>query len=204
MTRDNQVAPSSTRARARIMDAAAELFRLQGYEASMDAIATAADVSKQTLYNQFGSKEELFKSIITARAAALRAPLAGPASHRHPREVLADVARQYYALAFTPESLGFMRTIIAAGQRFPEIGMDFYEVGPKQTLEMLSEWMAREDRLGRLDTGDPKLAAEHFLSLILGHIQIKGLLGMDVHISEAEMDRRARFCADAFMRAFAP
>jgi len=110
-------APSSTR--ARIMDAGAALFREQGYEASMDAIAAAADVSKQTLYNQFGSKEELFKSIITDRAAALRAPLAASAPNRHPREVLTDVARQYYELAFTVQSLGFFRTIIAAGQRFP-------------------------------------------------------------------------------------
>ena len=170
----------------------------------MDAIAAAADVSKQTLYNQFGSKEELFKSIITDRAAALRAPLSEWSSHRHPREVLTDFTRQYFALAFTPQSLGFLRTIVAAGQRFPEIGTDFYEAGPKRTHAMLSEWMAREDRLGRLDTGDPKLAAEHFLSLILGHVQTKGLLGVPVALTPAEVERRVRFCVETFMRAFAP
>ena len=195
-------APSATR--ARIMDAGAELFREHGYEVSMDAIAAAADVSKQTLYNQFGSKEELFKSIITDRAAAMRAPLAASAPHRHPRDVLADVARQYYELAFTVQSLGFLRTIIAAGQRFPEIGRDFYDAGPKQTLEMLSAWMAREDKLGRLDIGDPNLAAEHFLSLILGHVQTKGLLGIPVRLSPDETERRVRFCVEVFMRAFAP
>ena len=201
--RQSNAAPSRS-VRARIMDAGAALFREQGYEASMDAIATAADVSKQTLYNQFGSKEELFKAIIGDRAAAMRAPLAESPSNRHPRDVLTDVARQYYELAFTAQSLGFMRTIVAAGQRFPEIGIDFYEVGPKQTLEMLSAWIAREDRLGRLDTGDPRLAAEHFLSLILGHVQTKGLLGIPVELSKAETERRVRFCVEIFMRAFAP
>jgi TetR/AcrR family transcriptional regulator, mexJK operon transcriptional repressor len=195
--------PVSTSTRMRVMDAAAQLFRAQGYEASMDAIATAADVSKQTLYNQFGSKEELFKSIITARSAAVRAPLAEPASHRHPREVLLDFKRQYYALAYTAQALGFYRTIVAAGQRFPEIGLDFYEAGPKQTQKMLADWMAREDRFGRLDTGDPALAAEHFLSLIMGHMQTRGLLGVPGEPSAAELERRARFCVDAFMRAFA-
>jgi TetR/AcrR family transcriptional repressor of mexJK operon len=190
--------------RARIMEAGAALFREQGYEASMDAIAAVADVSKQTLYNQFGSKEDLFKAIINHRAAAMRAPLAESSSHRHPRDVLSDLARQYFELAFTVESLGFLRTIVAAGQRFPEIGTDFYDVGPKQTLDMLSEWMAREERLGRLDTGDPRMAAEHFLSLILGHVQIRGLLGIPVELSATERERRVRFCVEIFMRAFAP
>jgi TetR/AcrR family transcriptional repressor of mexJK operon len=95
-----------------------------------------------------------------------------------------------------------MRMLIAASPRFPEIGVDFYDVGPGQTLAALAEWMAREDRLGRLDVADPKLAAEHFLSLILGHVQLKGFLGLDAQLSDAELERRARFCADAFMRAF--
>jgi len=64
--------------------------------------------------------------------------------------------------------------------------------------------MAREDRLGRLNTGDPRLAAEHFLSLILGHVQTKGLLGIPVKLASAEIERRVRFCVEIFMRAFAP
>jgi hypothetical protein len=70
---------------------------------------------------------------------------------------------------------------------------------------MLSEWMAREDQLGRLATGDPKLAAEHFLSLILGHVQTRGLLGVPAaELSTAEIEKRVKFCVDAFMRAFGP
>ena len=190
------------RVRARILQAAADLFQAQGYDASMEAIAEEADVSKQTLYNQFGSKEELFKTMVAVRAEPLRAPLAATAPDRAPRDVLIELARQYYALAFTPRGAGFMRMLISASARFPELGADFYEVGPKRTLLALSEWMAREDRLGRLDVVDPKLAAEHFLSLILGHVQLKGFLGLDAGLAEAELERRARFCADAFMRAF--
>lgn len=193
--------PSSP-VRERIIEASADLFRQSGYDVSMDAIAQAAGVSKQSLYNHFGSKEELFKSIITMRAAAMRAPLTASGPDREPREVLLDVARQYYTLAFTPRSMGFLRTIVSASQRFPEIGADFYEAGPKQTLEVLIEWVEREERLGRLNTRNPRLAAEHFLSLLLGHIQTKGLLGLDAAISEQELEERAAFCADTFMRAF--
>lgn len=49
------------RKREAIVRAAVEEFRTAGYEAtSMDRIASAAGVSKRTVYNHFPSKEELF------------------------------------------------------------------------------------------------------------------------------------------------
>src|ERR687894_2837948 len=60
-------APTGARAdrkRASIVAAARALFLAEGYDASMDALAAAADVSKATLYNHFGSKEALFSAVI--------------------------------------------------------------------------------------------------------------------------------------------
>ena len=72
--------------RERILEAAAQVFRKQGYDASMDDIAAEADVAKQTLYNQFGSKEDLFRALVTDRSRALRVPpQCGRSSHPWPR-----------------------------------------------------------------------------------------------------------------------
>jgi AcrR family transcriptional regulator len=181
------------------------MFRTHGYDVSMDVIATAANVSKQTLYNQFGSKEELFKAMIADRAAVMRAPLNASALERHPRDMLTDIARQYYTHACSEHELGYYRMMIGASQQFPEIGRAYYEAGPKQMHEELGKWIAREERLGRLDTGgDPMMAAEHFLSLVSGQIETRGLLGLWTEMAPAEIERRARFCADVFMRAFGP
>lgn len=201
-----QLTPSQLlSARARILEAAAEMFRSHGYDVSMDVIASAANVSKQTLYNQYGSKEDLFKAMIADRAAVMRAPLNASALERHPRDMLTDVARQYYTHACGEHEIGYYRMMIGASQQFPDIGRAYYEAGPKQMLEALSVWMAREERLGRLDTGgDPQIAAEHFLSLITGNIECRGLLGLWSEMAPAEIERRARFCADVFMRAFGP
>lgn len=191
--------------RARILEAAAEMFRSQGYDVSMDSIASAANVSKQTLYNQFGSKEELFRAMVADRAAAMRAPLNVHALERHPREMLADVARQYYTHACTAYEMSYYRMIIGASQQFPEIGEAYYDAGPKQILDALTQWIGREERIGRLDTGgDPQFAAEHFLGLITARIESRGLLGLDVEMSPNEVERRSRFCAEIFMRAFGP
>jgi TetR/AcrR family transcriptional regulator, mexJK operon transcriptional repressor len=191
--------------RARILEAATEMFRSNGYDVSMDAIASVANVSKQTLYNQFGSKEELFKAMIADHAAVMRAPLNVSALERHPRDMLADVARQFYVHALGATEISYYRMIVGASQQFPEMGQAYYEAGPKQMLDALAQWMAREERLGRLDTGgEPLLAAEHFLSLVTGHLEMKGLLGLPIEISPSEIERRARYCADIFMRSFGP
>jgi AcrR family transcriptional regulator len=202
MSRSQPTSVPAPKVRERIIEAAAALFRESGFDVSMDTIASAADVSKQSLYNHFGSKEELFKSIIASRAEAMRAPLLTSAPERPPRDVLMDVALQYYALAFSPSALALLRTIVSASQRFPEIGRDFYEAGPRLTLGLLTDWVAREVQSGRLSTTNPRLAAEHFLSMLLGHIQTRGLLGLEQSHTQADLEERAAFCADAFLRAF--
>ena len=51
---------------AAILDAANALFLERGYTASVDDIAAAAGVSKQTVYARFASKEDLFEAVVRA------------------------------------------------------------------------------------------------------------------------------------------
>jgi AcrR family transcriptional regulator len=54
--------------RTRILDAAERLFYEQGITATgVDALAEAADVSKRTLYNHFGSKEGVVTAYLRRR-----------------------------------------------------------------------------------------------------------------------------------------
>jgi TetR/AcrR family transcriptional regulator, mexJK operon transcriptional repressor len=53
------------RSRAKIVAAAADVFLDQGFlGATMDQIASRADVSVQTVYSRFGSKEALFNEVV--------------------------------------------------------------------------------------------------------------------------------------------
>src|SRR5215469_5721913 len=53
--------------RQAIIDAAQRVFLDQGFAgSSVDAIAAAAGVSKQTIYNHFGDKEALFRAVVRA------------------------------------------------------------------------------------------------------------------------------------------
>ena len=62
--------PKSEEKRQQISEAAADLFLTEGFErTSMDAVAQAAGVSKQTVYSHFANKDELFRSCIASKVA---------------------------------------------------------------------------------------------------------------------------------------
>ena len=52
--------PASSTCRERLILAASQALMEEGYRASVDRIAALAGVAKQTLYNHFTSKEELY------------------------------------------------------------------------------------------------------------------------------------------------
>jgi AcrR family transcriptional regulator len=82
--------PSSTRQRVpraereqTMLDAASRMFAAHGFhDASMDAVAAEADISKPMLYNYFGSKEGLYAACVhrSSRALLERMRSAAPAA----------------------------------------------------------------------------------------------------------------------------
>lgn len=75
----------------RILSAARDAFAEHGYEASMEAIATRADVGVGTLYRRFPTKADLFSAVALA---------AGERVRQIAEEVLANVAADEAAFEF--------------------------------------------------------------------------------------------------------
>jgi AcrR family transcriptional regulator len=64
--------PTGPGSRQRLLDAAAELFYRQGIGAvGVDLVSKAAGVSKRTLYQQFGSKDQLVAQSLDAHGMAV-------------------------------------------------------------------------------------------------------------------------------------
>ena len=76
-----------------ILDAASQVLFERGLGASMDEIARCARVSKQTVYNHYGSKAELVRALIDRRAQLIAAPLEVPGAAAFPETTLAAYAR---------------------------------------------------------------------------------------------------------------
>ena len=198
------------RKRAAIVQAATALFLRQGYhDTSTDQIAAAASVSKQTVYNQFGDKKNLFHDIIlgvTATAERFAAELPGSvASVRAAEDVapaLHALARRYLASVMNPQVLALRRLMIGEASRFPQLAADYYDRAPARVLTALADVFDRLAARGLLRADDPAVTAEHFAYLVLGRPLDHGMFHVDAMPGAAELERSADRAVAVFLAAY--
>ena len=86
----------------------------------MDELAEAAGVARRTLYNQFASKEEIFREMLLRVSGQLEHAFPpGIETQGDVEEVLRLVARMILELHKNPEYLGFLRMVVADSRQFP-------------------------------------------------------------------------------------
>ena len=169
-----------TAKRQQILDGARRCFLAQGFDgASMNDIVVAAGVSKGTVYAYFPSKEKLFGTLIfeDKRRHAERTVVLGDET-RPVAEVLREVALRLVTLFQMPESLAYVRLVISASGKFPELGRIFYEAGPAYGIGKLSAYLERKMDDGTLKRRDPKLTATQFIDLMQSGITKPCLFGI--------------------------
>src|ERR1700732_2354454 len=103
-----------------IVDAAARLFLERGFgSVSMDELAEAAGLARRTLYNQFSSKEEIFREMLLRLSGQLEDAFpSGVETQGDVEDVLRLVARMILGLHKNPEYLGFLRMVVAGSRWF--------------------------------------------------------------------------------------
>jgi TetR/AcrR family transcriptional regulator, mexJK operon transcriptional repressor len=152
-----------------IRDAAARLFLEKGYQGtSMDDIAAAAQVSKQTIYTHFANKQELFSELVLGNADRVEGFIAGLDVGPDVEEGLVKIARTYVSFVSRPDVIRLRRLVIAEAGRFPELARAYYERVPLRVVAAFAHLFAELTREGRLHAPDAKTAAEHFVWLALG------------------------------------
>jgi AcrR family transcriptional regulator len=187
-----------------ILDAAIEVIGERGLSAPMEEIARRAGVSKQTVYNHYGSKAELVRALMARRVAQITAPLREPSAVDHPREALAAYARSMLETVITTKSYSIMRVIIQGAGEMPDVAHEVFEAGPRHARRQLAAFLEMETRLGRLKVENFDQAAEFFSGMVMGHSQLRSLLRLPSDKSQEEFDSLAGEAAERFLRAYAP
>jgi TetR/AcrR family transcriptional regulator, mexJK operon transcriptional repressor len=129
---------------------ALEQFLDSGFEAaSMDAIASAAKVSKGTLYARYESKEALFRTVLEAELKNLSR---GAGAHDHLlsddlEQRLRQHNRSLVASTNTGEFDRIRRLIASAQVTFPDMARLWHEIGIGRYVEFLAEAMAAHARV---------------------------------------------------------
>lgn len=198
----------SARKRRAIIDAATAAFLEHGYRGtSMDAVAAAAAVSKQTVYQHFGDKQRLFRELVEATVQQASDPVYDEvrrlADSGRLDDDLRDLARRLLTLVMQPTVLRLRRLVIAEARQFPELGQVFYDLGPGRTIAALADAFAKLARQGRLASKDAKLAATQFNWLVMAApINQAMLLGTDEPPTTREINRWADSGVRTFLAAY--
>ncbi len=198
----------SERKRADIRRAALHLFTRYGYErTSVDAIVAEAGVSKRTVYNHYGDKENLFISVVQDTFAAMIGVLREIADQAFrdsadlEASLTAFVTEVTSRLLRLPERAALIRLIITEGPRFPVLAEPWRNRGT--VTDVITEPVARLAAEGRLDVDDVGEAARHLSALTFGQINSRSLFGV-IDVSDEEIAGVITGGVRAFLRAYRP
>ncbi|WP_217184365.1 TetR/AcrR family transcriptional regulator [Streptomyces sp. AC495_CC817] len=203
-----ELRPSSVLKRESILAAAQEQFLAQGYEAvTMDSIARASGVAKQTLYSHFGGKEALFLELVGSqtRAASERVLGAAPAvpADADARAVLAPVLQQQLETVLAPGLLALRRLVIGLLSQFPDLARELHLHGPQRAIDSLAEVLAALDASGALRVDDPSVAAAQLNWLVMGEpVNRAMLLGDGEALAGVDIETQVSRALDVFLAAY--
>jgi TetR/AcrR family transcriptional repressor of mexJK operon len=193
--------------RQAIVRAARRVFLAHGYtHAAVDAIAAEAGVSKQTVYNHFGDKEHLFRTVMQDTLEAVGHGL-GPApppmalaESRNLGRDLRELGRTLARAVLQEEVAALRRVLIAELDRHPEL-MDEWGAKGLELRRYLARAIERQTERGALDAADPNLAAEQLLHLTAGSALARTAFGAR-RLSDAEVDQAVDDGVDLWLRAY--
>lgn len=185
--------------RTRLIQAAREAFMEEGYRASVDGIAARAGVAKQTLYNHFPSKDELFSESAGVISGAIVVSLDGHTDDV--RTTLIRFGTTFREKVHGAEGLAMFRTLMAEAARFPSLAQAYFAKGPELTAARLADFLGRAMAAGRLRQDDPRFAAEMLLGMLNNIDHFRRISGNDV-LPESRENARIGLIIDCFLRAY--
>nr|WP_315458024.1 TetR/AcrR family transcriptional regulator [uncultured Sphingorhabdus sp.] len=186
------------------MKAARTEFFERGYAAaSIERIASLANVSKVTIYNHYQGKENLFSAVINSECSKMQGELhdlsAAPSDLR--TELLA-FGHSMMDFLGSSDIIRFDRRMAAEVERYPEMGESFLNAGPRQMQTLIAEMMSTAMQEGHLEKADPKAAASHLYGIIKGFADIEWRFAKE---SDTEVRQKSiEEAVDRFLKAYAP
>ena len=175
-------------------------FLAHGYAGtSMDRIATAAGVSKATVYSHFQDKEGLFTALIEQLVQGKFRSLFEPSPENlqlEPRIFLRELANRFLDISVNePEFLNFMRLIVGESGRFPQLARAFVRNIERNSFGMLQQYLAA---CPQLKLADPEATARIFIGAVVHFLIVQEMLhGKD--IVPMERDRLINNLVDSIL-----
>jgi len=167
---------SPTQKREQILQGALSVFLEMGYErASMDKIATEANVAKQTIYSNFKDKESLFTALMDRVCSRfLESTMTAETFELKPRQFFESYAKIYLQRAQDREFLSFMRLIVGESGRFEYISDLYVSKVVAPSLNHIERYLNSTESL---HFPNPAYTARLLVGMLDSYIMTQEILG---------------------------
>ncbi|AYD04340.1 TetR/AcrR family transcriptional regulator [Neorhizobium sp. NCHU2750] len=183
--------------RKAIVDEARRTFVELGYRGTTtDIVAARCRISKQTIYNVFSSKADLFLAVVASHRQMMLA-LPRPAGEDRPVEdVLEDIFMIDIDETDEREREAFISFVIEESSQAPELGEVLRREGVERSRQLLADWLDLQVAQQKLVLEDRMSGARMLMDMLFGG------MGPANRDWQTRQDRRRhlRRCIEVFVR----
>lgn len=161
--------------RQQILDAALDLFSVQGYEAaSISQIADAVGLRKASLYSHFENKQDILDSIISCATEQYESKslVAKPQTPGTPEQISEQIKEQVRYLVHDPEMSRVRKLLVIEQFRNPEMAAILTRRNYTDVMAYNIASMEALIATGMLEDADPEIMAAEFCLPINAWISI--------------------------------
>lgn len=194
---------------AALLEAARHVFLDSGYAATtMDAVAAAARISKQTLYREHPSKEALYAAVVRDWVdrgyEAIRPHTTALAEATDVRTGLLQLAAVLHAGVLSAPVLKMRTLVTTEAAHLPDVAADYLARSWDRNQALLAEALERLTVRGLLLVEHAHNAAEQFTWLVLAAPLNRLSLRPDSPIPRAELERIANEAVTTLLSRYGP
>ena len=192
--------------RQAIVDIAAEVFRELGFEgALMSEICRRVGGSKATIYNYFSSKELLFFEVMhqanQTQFVMIHAMLDQTAEDVG--EALRRFGEALLTFLYSPDVMA-IRRLVMTNACDASLGQTCYELGPRRSMDEISEFLRSAIERGQLRPCAPAVATFHLRGLLESELLDSLIFRVDETISTERIKAAVERAIAVFMAAYGP
>lgn len=190
--------------RQQILNSAINLFTEQGYAAaSMDLIAKNADVSKQTVYSHFGSKDDLFSASIESICESLHILDLSMDDLSDAKRILLQLAQRFTEVITSKQACAAHKICAFESNAYPQVSDIFYQAAPLRVTNEVAVLMEKLHQQNILNINNPRHAAIQFLNMMKGELWMQIEFNTKERITAKEVEEYLRDSVEFFIRGYA-
>lgn len=192
--------PKSEQKRMQILSGASELLLAQGYDnTSMEAVAKASGVSKQTVYSHFTNKEALYKAIIETKCAQYQIEEATICIESQSlTDTLTLIGYKFTKLLNDDNVIAMYKLVIGESKPNDHSTKLFYDTGPLHSVQIVANLLMQHPA-SKLSEAQAKEASHDFFNLLKSDFHLLSMLQLPFNLSDEEQHLHAHKVATKTM-----